>query len=1262
MQRVSPYHAGRVVGKFKAPNLSFDPRRPKNSLAFSELVDALDALSSATTKELQVEILHLLFDRTIEAAEKGKEALEVYLLLKMLMPRADHESVYGMKTARFLRILGAGLAKSGKHEVPAQIKKWLSAPQPQTTGDPNKKTRGIICLPEVIAASHCCKVLPPPPSSSSSLLLPNQQQRKELVVAAVVTLQDIAGLCQMLTTEYLTMGSNLPGAEVSQIESLKEVFGYLNFKEWMLLSKIILKSLPVGVGPMSVLSNIFPNGKYFFSKHRDLFVTAEYAMLKREGKVDVGSDVPLACGVPFVPMTCDQMRSPYLFRWLFSKEDALNKPIPPVDGRLIILSNGKWCVPVNGARKLFFVDILSDHALEVKSRRRHVLLLREFMRSGLIDGTRAGGVIIHYILSLEKNNVIVMLLKALSDAATLGAKMVDEGDCIDLCEDDITKEAVAENILKSIAKNSGGDDATTPTVLSGKNRLKVSVCFVTKARKKKLPPSAAAAATTTTTTTSSSSSVNPFSFGDGGIASRLRSAIKTSVAKNDKKDVISSSSSSSSSSGGSVIVQQKYDGDRIQIHLDKKKDSVSGVESVVASLFTKWGKDVTEMYSNVRDELQAQSFTSLIDHVPCILDGELIVVDIAGNPLPWSSEKWRYNKDNKDNKDNKNKKETLSEIIMSASSSSSASYDDSAVVTLICENERENNHDDYFDDTLTFATVKGLKNWSGMGPTDKSQMYGRVIVGAKLRVIVYDILMHRGIIVHTMPCRSRLRILQSELRSVFLKLAHVRVIENSRDVKKMSEIISLMKEVVKNGEEGLIVKDEDKEYVFGKGKAAYKIKLSGPDINTRVIGIGFSLSSNPRLCGILTAIEFEKPTTTTAIEEEEEEERAFMISYCRTESLEGDQIWKAHEHIFSLPSKVNLVELENAMKSDRGVELEKFIVKMTSIPGKSENQKLLRRVEWKARSAEYAHLDCNIVLIKRMCADIQWLCNPNECCFGLSIKGDLRPITSDEYGTQIIPTPRHPVGRIEFVGHQISKCDTNKTVQKKFDDAQVEQTCVEEHAFRMITRMRALPPTKANLETIHKIVMTLQDLEQQQEVEWPKPPPFKFFTPDGFSLMLEEVSKKWENQQSALYALRRLSPEERIVVVGLPTYSQWKNINLMATTTTTSPPPQDAEDAVTDASQKLNAAEYYNRYKEFKRFIKRPVLPTATPPPLTTTPPLDMFSVSTTLFADYDNEEEGENNNDDDDGGGGGGMNDDYKNNSEYDYIFDTTMPYGGDT
>jgi len=179
--------------------------------------------------------------------------------------------------------------------------------------------------------------------------------------------------------------------------------------------------------------------------------------------------------------------------------------------------------------------------------------------------------------------------------------------------------------------------------------------------------------------------------------------------------------------------------------------------------------------------------------------------------------------------------------------------------------------------------------------------------------------------------------------------------------------------------------------------------------------------------------------------------------------------------------------------------------------------------------------------------------------------------------------------------------------------------------------MRALPPTKANLEKIHKIVMTLQDLDNEQEVEWPKPPPFKFFTPDGFSLMLDEVSQKWKNYP---YALRKLSPEERRVVAGLPTYSQWKNRELAFAVAT---PQQDERDAISDAEQKLNAAELFSRFKEIKRDIKRPVVPTA-------------FQ---SVFGDFSTicDEGGE-----DDNNNENGEDDDDEGDDEYDSIFDASV------
>jgi hypothetical protein len=132
--------------------------------------------------------------------------------------------------------------------------------------------------------------------------------------------------------------------------------------------------------------------------------------------------------------------------------------------------------------------------------------------------------------------------------------------------------------------------------------------------------------------------------------------------------------------------------------------------------------------------------------------------------------------------------------------------------------------------------------------------------------------------------------------------------------------------------------------------------------------------------------------------------------------------------------------------------------------------------------------------------------------------------------------------------------------------------------------MRALPPTTSILGEIFRVVSTLKDLqkinldESALEEEWPIPPPVSFSTPDGFSQMLEDASnyninpKTKDEQQKAL---KRLSPEERQTLVGLPPHSQWKYMISIAKV----PPPPLEEDAVSEESQILNIVKLASRFK-----------------------------------------------------------------------------------
>jgi hypothetical protein len=1218
---VSPYVSARFRGQ-SVPAAAmmlpdrFNPTVRKPSLLFSELAETLEVLSNAKTKDLQGEILRDLFHRTIAAAggDPGSAELEMYLLLKMLMPTEDHESVYGMKTARLLRFVGRALEKIGISDAPAQIKQWISKPQAQSSI--MARGRGVVCLPELIVASQCCRV-------NKTV---NNGHR------GIVTLRDIGALCQRLSRAYLMMESQTSGAELNQIENLKEILGYLSFNEWMLLTRIIYKTIPVGIGPAAILSNVAPNGQVFYSKRRDLASLAQYAAVEAFKHKDDQAATPvplLVCGVPFVPMTCETMKSPYLFRWLFSKEDKLRKPISPVDGRLIILSSGMWCTPVDGRlNKSVFVDIMDDRAMAKASRRRHVLLLREFKRSRLLDESKARGYIIHYILSSENDNVVMMLLKAVSDAVGQGASMLDAAYQIEVREDaelelnndidDLDNEVYVNGLLKALVQNNEEKE-----YLSGKNKLKISILSAPRRRPPKKPKRRGPATTRRPTTTKKKSSqgktaaavaeqvarhqarraMEKEKSSRGGYNLRPRRpngamAVDFSSSDDDDGDDHDEGLSSSrpieiedngdNNDNGddniekpSVMVQQKYDGDRIQVHINRSQSIGAAAQATTTvTLFTKWGKDVSELYSNIRDELR--DCRDLAQHAPCILDAELIVIDASGYPIPWSNEKWRHNVNGKATF-------SLSEI---PSLHTTLTEDTSNVVTLIYDNGLDggqatinNSSEDIQDQRLAFATLRGLEKWAGLGPTDKHHMMGRFISdnGSRLRLIVFDILMHSGDMSHKLPCRDRLNLLQRKLEPIFKPMTHIRVIEKTHNIRKVSELVKLLRDVVSEKQEGLVAKDEEKEYVFGRTKATQKIKLTGPDINTCVAGIGFSLSSNPRFCGILTAVGWKN----------EEDGENLLVSYSRTEVLEGDQIWKAHEHIMSLPSRVNLEELDKAASSGKAVELEKYRVTMISTGSghgrrHKDNDSNICQVEWTPRSPENAYLGCKLILLKRGRADIQWLCNPQECKFGLSLKGDLRPIESDGYGNQNILHHRHPVGRIEFAGHQMSACDNNKTIETKFREAQMTATCIEDFTYRRINRMRALPPSKKKLEEIRRIVETIQSLNNNshdgpaaEEEEWPRPPPVGFCSPDGFSLMLENVSKyptadpRLNKSQES--AFKKLTPEERQAWVGLPVHSQWKNMGSVA-------PAQIplVDDALSQERQRANIASLMSRYERIR--------------------------------------------------------------------------------
>jgi hypothetical protein len=137
---------------------------------------------------------------------------------------------------------------------------------------------------------------------------------------------------------------------------------------------------------------------------------------------------------------------------------------------------------------------------------------------------------------------------------------------------------------------------------------------------------------------------------------------KPAAAVQQKKQNLKQSGDDEETKG--VIVQTKYDGDRLQAHV-----VAAGGGTL---LFTRRGVSVTSVYSSIAEALESGWRSA----APCVLDGELIVVDVAGGrPLAWSNEKWRHNHRNAAGEANS---ESVADIILAEE----AADDDDAVVML----------------------------------------------------------------------------------------------------------------------------------------------------------------------------------------------------------------------------------------------------------------------------------------------------------------------------------------------------------------------------------------------------------------------------------------------------------------------------------------------------------------------------------------------------------------------------------------------------
>lgn len=405
---------------------SADGPPKRRRLSFARVAAALEETRGAPRAAV-VEVLRGLL-------EDARASDEAEALLRLLLPTEDRARAYGVRTRGWLRAVGDALAKAGRPDTGARLRAW--------TPVPCRGERGVICAPELAVVAAIGQLMMPSSAPSSAPLAP------------MMTVTDIGATCDRLALLWLTPEARGAHAHTARVEELLLLMRRTtDGPSWALFMRVLLRRAVVG--PALVYAALWPSASSFYARQRSLAALAR-AAAEEEGPLLLprssrGPVARLECGTPFTPMTAAALRAPYLLKWIFSREERLRRPITPVDGRLVILlprasavqKDGlggaavviaRWYAPMSGANKMRMVDIDDDRVLAVRSRRRHMLLLRALRRADLIDPLRARGLVLHYTLSVEDGDGLVCLLRAVSNAREAGVELVDEEEIDD--EDD----------------------------------------------------------------------------------------------------------------------------------------------------------------------------------------------------------------------------------------------------------------------------------------------------------------------------------------------------------------------------------------------------------------------------------------------------------------------------------------------------------------------------------------------------------------------------------------------------------------------------------------------------------------------------------------------------------------------------------------------------------------------------------------------------------------------------------------------------------
>lgn len=1078
---------------------------------FSFLADNLERAYHATALLEKQNIAYNLVHEVLQSAT-DKPELELLALLRLCLPSHDNRSVYGFKTYRLIKSFAKAFEKCGGNSgraASSYLLQWLRRPEPV------KQKRTLITMPE-IAVAH-----------AHALCFPSTTKKTH-----ALSIRDIAALCQHLTNMYkekhkelvvaATMdehGANkeIAGIKVDKVaEFLSTVIPYLGYLESKILVRVLLRTVSMGIGMKTFTKAILGGAMENRLNHQmdlgRLSINIVNAGMDEKQAIK-NSTVTILCGVPFRSMTCQVVSSPYVMKWLFSREESIKSYLPPKDGKLIMHSNGRWYIPLkrsNSIQRKRFIDLDTRDVMASKYTKKHMELLREIMRNRkkYFREEMAFGMVISYIITKSEDNQqhsasYLFLIRAMKSI---------EDEQIEFMDTDVVYDTAVASTEPS--------KSTTKT--NEKMRGLISQLIISNA---------------------------PL------ITPAYHVTVCSLDDDNEKRKTSSNTTGGDSNKG--MIVQRKYDGDRMQAHIGLSQDEKPKVQ-----LFSKSGKPVQHLYTDVAKEI-SQKLIGELQHLrgdlPCILDGEIIVVDKNQCPLPWSSAKWRYDSGKG------------GASLLNTSGQQQGSIP--TIVSLINETGYCENLEDGEGTDISLAPLTSLKVWDQLGSNEKKKIHVKVLEpGARLQFVVFDMLMLGGRVITDQPYSHRLKKLKELRLFTSSKLAFTKVISESHYIQNADDLVKQLVSTVREKAEGLILKDPRAKYVFGRTNSQRKLKICGPDINCEVVGLGFTLSKNPRMWGILTAIM-------------SDDKQEFLV-YNRVESIEGDAPDTAAEHILSLPGSVSVDALRALVSGYRGsnsgeVDVGKYtLLVTTNQAGENEDETTdledVIRVTWKPKNEDDVTHGCTLCFMHGLPNDIHWLCNPFESLFSVSQRGDLHPLSWEGGMSQPISVrvPRFPVCRIQLNDHQRSECDTPSSIKEKFDQACAEPTCIQEFLKRRVVQLRSKPPRAEKLEELRRILLG----RRNQTETWPQEIDTLYKLEDFSKILVEN-------------GFEPLTQGERHVLCGLQPRSQWdqflvKKVKII-----------DSEEVMeSEEERKMNLPFLVSRLSKFKRMLdeKKLLRPTVT--------------------------------------------------------------------